>query len=416
MLIDDSKVQILAAAWVAPISAQVVKDGAVAIRGGRILAVGGRKLIERQFEKATISEYRDAIILPALVNAHTHLELTNVPRPASSGHLAAWLLNVMRSAPGPGREGDERAKAAVEAGIQQCQKYGVGTVGDITTRCEVTRAALGAGRLRAVSFGEVRAMAQRRGKLNERIKAASDRASETDRVRVGLSPHAPYSVEIEGYRQCVEVAKELGLPLTTHLAETAEEAEFLAMGSGPFRELWEQIGGWDDQVPRFAGSSVRLANEIGLLDSERSLLAHVNFCDDDDLAILAAGKASVVYCPRTHSYFGHPPHRWRDMLASGINVAVGTDSAASSGDLNLMDDLRLLRRISPATPADTIWRMGTISAARALGLGGECGTLEAGKAADVVIFPTAGEDPLENLLNHNERPAAVWLAGAEARD
>src|SRR5207302_10539659 len=108
------------------------------------------------------------------------------------------------------------------------------------------------------------------------------------------------------------------------------------------------------------------ANAIGLLDYP-TVLAHVNYCDDVDLDLLARGRAGVVYTPRTHAYFGHPPHRWRDMLARGINVAVGTDSCASSPDLNLVDDLRLLHRLAPEVPAQTLWEMATIRGARAIG-------------------------------------------------
>src|SRR5204862_5225873 len=122
------------------------------------------------------------------------------------------------------------------------------------------------------------------------------------------------------------------LPLATHLAESADEAEFLARHSGNLMKVWDFVGGFDDAVPKFEGGPIRYAEALGLLDRP-TLLAHVNYCDDDELKILAAGKASVVYCPRTHQYFAHPPHRWREMIATGINVAIGTDSTASSGDL-----------------------------------------------------------------------------------
>src|SRR5207253_5134070 len=139
----------------------------------------------------------------------------------------------------------------------------------------------------------------------------------------------------DGYRRCLAAAKYFGLTLATHLAETPHEEEFLASHAGPFRELWEFLGAWDEQVPTFAGGPIRYAQSLGLLDYP-TLLAHVNYCDDAELALLARGRASVVYCPRTHAFFGHPPHRWREMLSRGINVAIGTDSCASSPDLNLL--------------------------------------------------------------------------------
>jgi cytosine/adenosine deaminase-related metal-dependent hydrolase len=139
-----------------------------------------------------------------------------------------------------------------------------------------------------------------------------------------------------------------------------------------------------------------------------TLLAHVNYCDDDEIALLAAGGASVVYCPRTHAYFGHPPHRWREMIRHGINVAVGTDSCASSPDLNLLDDLRLLRRIAPDVSSMDLLAMATTRAARAIGMEKETGSLTPGKAADVIAMPAAD---LDDVLSRPVLPSAVWIAG-----
>src|SRR5205807_9072461 len=141
---------------------------------------------------------------------------------------------------------------------------------------------------------------------------------------------------------------------------------------------WGRIGGWDEQVATFAGGAVSSAHAVGLLDYP-TLLAHVNYCDDAEMDLLARGHASVVYCPRTRAYFRHPPHRWRDMLSRGINVAVGTDSCASSPDLNLVDELRLLRRLAPEVPAMELWKMATIRAAKAIGWENEVGSISPGK-------------------------------------
>jgi cytosine/adenosine deaminase-related metal-dependent hydrolase len=255
-------------------------------------------------------------------------------------------------------------------------------------------------------------MAQRRGLLEERLAVAADASHEGPRLRVAVSPHAPYSVEPNGYRRCLDLAEDRHLPLATHLAETAEEALFLRDHAGPLRELWTFLGAWDSDVPRFDGGPIRLMHSLGLLDRRDVLLAHVNYCDDAEMDLLAAsgrGGASVVYCPRTHAYFGHPPHRWREMLARGVNVAVGTDSCASSPDLNLVDDLRLLHRLAPEVPAVSLWEMATIRAARAIGMDREVGSLEPGKAADCVVFAVEGEAPLVEVLEGEARPSGVWI-------
>jgi cytosine/adenosine deaminase-related metal-dependent hydrolase len=308
----------------------------------------------------------------------------------------------------------------------------VTSVGDITKQCVPTRAALRDGPLRVVSFGEIQAMAKRRGLLDERFANAADLSSESEWLRVGISPHAPYTVEADGYQRCLAFAKSQNRPLATHLAETAEEAEFLAAHTGPFRTLWETgVNAWSDDVPRFSGGPIRFARDLGLLDYP-SLFAHVNYCDDGEMEILSAGKASVVFCPRTHEFFGHPPHRWREMLKRGINVAVGTDSCASSPDLNIVDDLRLLHRLYPEEPAMLLWEMATVRAARAIGMndtpsspspgtpgegwGEGRGNISAGiirpaAAADFAVFKCSSDDPLMEILETDVLPASIWIEG-----
>ncbi len=305
-----------------------LRDGGIVFSGGRIEAVGPAKDLRLAFPDAAIEDAGDSIVLPGLVNAHTHLELSHIRRGDPPIHLADWIEKTLL--PQTARTGaatPEAIQDAVRAGGRKCIAFGVTSVGDISKQCMHSRPALHDGPLRVVSYGEIQAMAQRRGLFEERFAAAADISCESDWLRVGVTPHAPYTVEPEGYARCLAFAKANDRPLATHLAETAEEAIFLAAHSGPFRHLWEAgVNAWDDAVPRFDGGPVRFACELGLLDYP-TLLAHVNYCDDDELSILARGKASVVYCPRTHEFFGHPPHRWREMLGRGINVAVGTDSS-----------------------------------------------------------------------------------------
>jgi len=320
---------LLRAAWVFPIDRPALRDGGVVFHHGKISDVGDGDRLARAHPAAMVHELGEVVLLPGLVNPHTHLELsgrTPGERPAS---FVDWIINLTR------RPVD--VTEAVQIGVAQSIRFGVTTIGDISRRCSVTRPLLTDGPLRIVSFGEVMAMAQRRGLLEEQFAAATDTSFESDHLRVGVTPHAPYSIEADGYRRCLEFAIQTGRPIATHLAETPDEAPFLADHIGPFRQIWSLLNAWDDQVPRFAGGPARFAKSLGLLDYP-TLLAHVNYCEDDEMDLLSGGRASVVYCPRTHAYFGHPPHRWREMLARGINVAVGTDSCASSPDLNLLDD------------------------------------------------------------------------------
>jgi aminodeoxyfutalosine deaminase len=387
-----------------------IENGAVLVREGKVVAAGRWETIAGYAAK-DVQDAGDCVLLPGLINAHTHLELSDcTPGERPADGLEGWLTRMLTRTRIDAAELERKSATACKIGANQCLRFGVTTVGDISRQCHVTRPVLKDGPLRVVSFGEVMAMAQRRGLLEERLARAADEACASEFLRIAVSPHSPYSIEMQGYARCLEVAKHRGMPLATHLAETLSESEFLEHHSGPLKALWDSWLSWDQQVPRFAGGPIRMAHELGLLDYP-TLLAHVNYCDDDELALLARGRASVVYCPRTHEYFGHPPHRFRDMLAAGINVAVGTDSCASSPDLNLVEDLRLMHRVHPQLDAQTLWRMGTANGAKALMIDQTAGTLAPGMRADCVAFPAAGNDPLQAVLESQVGPRGVWAAG-----
>jgi cytosine/adenosine deaminase-related metal-dependent hydrolase len=404
---------LLVAAWVAPMTTAILRDAAVAFGDGHILDLGDARTLRRDHPDATVIDLGSSIILPGLVNAHTHLELSGCESgSAAGGSFTQWLLSLpARIHRDPARPSDEAFVAAAARGIEQSLRYGITCVGDISQQMHLTRPILREASIRAVSYGEVIGLAARKHRFDALLARALDRSCESEKLRIGLTPHSPYTVDLNGFRTCLDLARAGALPLATHLAESPHEREFFEHHRGPFREMWESLGHWGAGIAeKFSGSPVALANTIGLLDYP-TLLAHVNYVDDDDLAMLARGSASVVYCPRTHAYFGHPPHRWREMLSRGINVAIGTDSCASSPDLNLVDDLRLMHRIAPDCDVHELWQMATIRAAGAIRRGRELGSLEIGKAADFAVFPTAGDQPLQEILESDMLPATTWVAG-----
>lgn len=408
---DGSRKTLLRAAWIAPMDRPPIRDGAIAFNRGVILDVGDVRRLTSLHPDAQIIDRPHSTILPGLINAHTHLELSKFSCGAPAADFVDWLTRMIPRGLANLDAIHQSVARSVPIGVGQCLRFGVTCVGDISRHCAVSRPLLRDGPLRVVSYGEVQAMARRRDLLEERIDLATDRQSESTFLRIAITPHAPYSVETDGYRRCLEVAKAARLPIATHLAETRDESEFLERHCGRFRDLWEFIGAWDDNVPTFAGGPIRFAAAMGLLDYPRTLLAHVNHCDDSELELLARGRASVVYCPRTHAYFQHPPHRWREMLARGINLAVGTDSCASSPDLNLVDELRLLRKIAPEIAAFDLWKMATVNAARAVDMEETIGTLKPGMAADFVTFRATGEQSLREILESSEAPSEVWIGG-----
>jgi cytosine/adenosine deaminase-related metal-dependent hydrolase len=204
-----------------------------------------------------------------------------------------------------------------------------------------------------------------------------------------------------------------------HLAESAEEIELLAAGTGEFQELLDERSMWD--AAAIPGGSRPLDYLRLLAEAPRALVVHGNYLEADESDFLAARaeRMSLVVCPRTHAYFGHPPYPLADMLAAGVRVALGTDSRASNPDLNLLAEMRHVARIHPKIDPRAIVRMGTLAGAEALGLDWRVGSLTAGKLANAIAVPLppgatgSPQEMLAAVLANADRPSAVWLRGRE---
>ena len=400
---------LLRAAHLLTMTGPLIRDGAIVFDSYQIFAAGPSAAVRQDHSDAQFVDLGDSIILPGLVNAHTHLELSNIEQLPAPASLVDWILALLQRR--STSDSEAAIPDAVERGIRESLRHGVTAVGDVTLNPAITRSVLRDSPLRGVSFGEVLGMAGRAAQMEARLAAAVDRSHERQDLRAGIEPHAPYSLDLRGYARCLDEARRRHMPLTTHLAESPDEASFLNDHSGPFRQkLWNPIGAWSDGVSRAPGGPVRAMASLGLFDYP-TLLAHVNYADDEELDILARAKASVAYCPRTHAYFRHPPHRFVEMLARGINVALGTDSTASSPDLNLMDDLRLIRRDRPALDPITIFEMATVRGAKALGMEKRFGRLAPGFAPDFCVFDVKSDRPLHELLEGKNGPREVWIGG-----
>ncbi|MGH7140682.1 MAG: amidohydrolase family protein, partial [Pirellulales bacterium] len=252
----------------------------------------------------------------------------------------------------------------------------------------------------------------RRELIAGRLAAAKDYLNTTTtNCRLGLSPHAPYSVHPELFNGLVALAASAHVPLAFHLAETLEERELLATGGGPFRELLIELDAWEEAaIPRGTRPFDYLRR---LADSRvRSLIIHGNYLDDDEIALLAtnAARMTVVYCPRTHAFFGHPRHPLPRLLAAGAKVALGTDSRASNPDLNLFRELQHVAENFSDIPPAVVLELATLRPARALGLDHLLGAIEPGKAAVLATVPLPDEespDPHEILFASSARSVSV---------
>ena len=308
----------------------------------------------------------------------------------------------------------EQVQQAVDEGLQHSLASGVTTVADITSHPAWTRPILANSPIRAVSFGEVISIGAVRDRLKQRLDAASSSEHATDRLRIGISPHAPYTVEPKAMRACAERATAIHAPVCIHLAETADEETFTLRREGAFADHLRRLNVWDELIPVPGVRPVDLVLGTGLL-GPTTVVAHANYVTDKDIHKLASSGAAVAYCPRTHHAFAHPPHRFREMLASGIRVCLGTDSLASNPSLSILDEIRFLRREHPDVSSDTLLAMGTLHGARALGLDPIVGSLRVGKWADLVVVPIAGTGRpgrWDRLLETTDAPHAVYIAGS----
>jgi cytosine/adenosine deaminase-related metal-dependent hydrolase len=373
------------------LSGPVIDDGCVVVQDDRIVLAGAY----RDFRPASVDHDIDGVLMPGLINFHTHLELTNIPRPASPGSFVDWILTISPLIRGDKATFVQRRADAVRQGVAQCVKFGVTRVWDITQNVQIVRPVLEESGIRYISFGECLGIGERRPRFDSLLVDAIS-TEHSPAASIGVSPHAPYTVDGEGLQNVIEQAEAAGLPVMLHLSETPDEAAFLLDHSGPLGEIYRRLNIDPGPAPGFSGGPIAWLNALG---AKSIHAAHVNYCSDADILMLKQMNATVVWCPRTHDYFGHPPHRWKEMCKAGVAVRFGTDSCASSPDLNLVDDLRLVHQQSPDVDPMDLFR-------RAAGM------IRPGELADMVAFPTDSKDPLRQILQTPDvLPTHVWVGG-----
>jgi cytosine/adenosine deaminase-related metal-dependent hydrolase len=399
---------IIKAAWVVPITAPPIQDGFVEISGGLITGVGPAGSLGW---RAADHDLGQAVLTPGLVNPHTHLELTAYAGMLKPAPFWKWIEELIWLRRKPGRR--ERESLGATEGAWQSLWAGVTCVGDIS-RENVSWAALKTVPIRKVCFVELLSLADEPPRNTEELRTAVAEVKEDELLTAGVTPHAPYTVPGEQIRAAVSLAGELNRPWCTHWAETAEEVAYLRgdVQAIPLllRMLLKQCG---VRSP-VCSPGEYLEHCAGGL--RPGLLAHANYVDELDIARLAAAGHSVAYCPRAHAFFGHDTHPFQRLCAAGVKATIGTDSAASNDDLSMLHELRHVRRNSAdPPPPEILLQMATLDAAKALGLAGQIGSLEKGKAADMAAFPCAARttDPIADLIDRAPSPTAVWVAGTQ---
>jgi len=396
----------LRADWVLPIAGPPVRNGFVALEHGRIVAVG-----DRPPEDAVPIGH--VAILPALVNAHTHLELSYLhERVPPSGSFNDWVRTLMALRRGHPDPAAPVILDAAKRAIAQARASGTGLVGDVSNTLETVALLREAG-MAAHVFHELMGfnIHDPAGKV-EQARAKAQAASVDERgVRISLAPHAPYSVSpalFAAIRADVD-AHPNGVS-TVHLGESADEVELLRYGTGMTRTVLEELGVWSDTWCPPGVSPVEYLSKLGFLNA-RVLVVHGVQFEGGDLARLKAMGSTLVSCPRSNRYVGVGEPPLEAFYAADVSVAFGTDSLASVADLNMFAELVEARRIAPQVPARRLLHSATLTAARALGFERDYGSIEKGKCAALIAVrvPDQVDDVEEYLVSGIEPDAVTWL-------
>jgi cytosine/adenosine deaminase-related metal-dependent hydrolase len=401
-------VRTLSADWVVPVEGSPLASGAVVVGDdGRIAAVGASG------ELGEGERFPEAVILPGFVNAHSHLEYAVYPGFGDGLPFPDWIgLHVERKS----RIGVEEMEASARLGALECLRSGITTVGDASFSGAAATAAAEVG-LRAIVhievFGADERALDRFHRIRERIAGAF-----SDRVELGVSPHAPYTCTLEVYRACAE----LGLPVTTHLAESDAEREYLLTGSGPWEAFAELL------VTPPGTTGVRALASEGLL-GHHVVAAHCVTVDEEEIALLAEHRVAVAHCPRSNALLGCGVAPLAELREAGVEVAIATDSPASSPSFDMFDEMRATiiaarareRRPGALSAADAL-ELATLGGARALGLEDEVGSLVPGKQADLTVLSLAEtpfvpwEDPVTaTVLGGSSDRVLATLVSGESR-
>ena len=378
----------------------------MALEGNRIAAVGSGAAPDAE-------DLGRVAILPALVNAHTHLELSylrDVVPPST--RFTNWIRVLMAARRQYPDASDPRILSAAQAGIDEARAAGTGLVGDISNTL-VTVPLLREAGLAAHVFYELLGFntPDPRQRVEDARAQARAALGPDDSLRVSLAAHAPYSVSPALFSAIrADLENQKGGLSTVHLGESSEELEFLKHGEGAWRTLLEELGVWTDEWTPPGGSPVEYLADLGFLDSRVIVVHGVQF-SGDDLATLRSLGVTIVSCPRSNRYVGVGDPPLESFYAMGVTVAFGTDSLASVQDLNMFAELAHARRLAPRVSARTLLESATLCGASALGFEHDFGTIEAGKRASLIAVQVPGgvTDVEEYLLSGIEPGAIRWL-------
>ncbi|MGZ7033421.1 MAG: amidohydrolase family protein, partial [Thermoanaerobaculia bacterium] len=373
------------ARWVVPVAQPPIEDGCVVEDGGQIVYVGNSAAAPNGEER----DFGDAVILPGLINAHTHLELTSMRGFLEDLCFNDWIDKLRSSR----KEAltDEMLLDSARYGIVEGLHSGITTYADTCATGFVMHAMLEMG-VRGIMFQETFGSGPEQCEAS--IKALRARVAQlaplqTDLVRLGISPHAPYTVSDLLYKASADFAREEGWLMGLHIAESAAEHELVRSGTGAFANEWHERN--LEVVPR-GRSPVALLEKTGCLATS-PLLIHAVRLDSEDIELIARHNCTIAHCPASNAKFGHGISPLAELLEAGVKVGLGSDSVASNNRMDILEEARLAvlfqrasRRNERIIPAHQALELATLGGARALRIDDKVGSLEVGKDADMSVF------------------------------
>jgi 5-methylthioadenosine/S-adenosylhomocysteine deaminase len=380
---------LLTARYVIPVSAHHIENGAVLVRGEEIALVGEADQLKAAYPDESVRDFGLAALMPGFIDLHTHLEYSAMRGLVDDLPYAGWKLQVMGLEQRFDRE-DWRDSALM--GALEALQSGITTIADIT-KSGASAGAVSVAGLRAFVYREVSTM-EKSAVDAVMAEAVSDidawESATTDKVTVGIAPHAPYSCHPELFRRVADYANESGRPVAMHLAGSREEYDFVKYGSSrlavDFREEFESHApAW---LPTGV-SPVRYVLQWGLFDVPELLAVHLTQVDDDDVEVLASHDVAMAYCPRCNAKLAMGLAPLRAFLDAGMRVGIGTDSPAASNSMDMFEEMRvglLVQRAVEDTwlSARKFVELATLDGARALRMEDRIGSLEEGKQADII--------------------------------
>ena len=391
----------------------LIADGAIRIRGERIAEVGVRDDIAPEAGEP-VADLGDSIIFPAFVNAHCHLDYSGLAGGLSPGtSFADWLAQIVSIKQSLTHDDHE---AAWLAGADMLLSTGCGTVANIESVPGMYARMAPQTPLLVCPFIELIAY------HSEDEIAAIDlaqnelMANEPLALKVGVSPHSPYTVTPEGLKSLAMFADENLLPMSIHLAESDDEWDMFVDETGPLYDTMSSLGRVMGDCGK--GTPVQhLAKAAGF--SKKTLVVHANRLINADVEILQRVRADVVHCPRSHTWFGHANFECERLAKAGVNICIGTDSLASSGGemqetgLNMFAEMQELSRNHPELPCDDLLVMATKNGATALGLGDEIGVLKEGLIANIAVIPfnDSASSVSEAIVQHSRPVTMLMIQG-----